>query len=75
MAQALAAGLGRPITATSANVAGGPPARTAAEVRAAFPDGCLLLDGGTTPGGAPSTLCRVRADHVEILRQGAVVVT
>jgi tRNA A37 threonylcarbamoyladenosine synthetase subunit TsaC/SUA5/YrdC len=34
----------------------------------------LILDGGATPGGRPSTLARVRGDRVEILRQGAVVV-
>jgi tRNA A37 threonylcarbamoyladenosine synthetase subunit TsaC/SUA5/YrdC len=36
------------------------------------PESCLILDGGTTPGGQPSTLVRVRGEQVEILRQGAV---
>jgi L-threonylcarbamoyladenylate synthase len=82
LARALVAGLGRPITATSANRAGGPPARSAADVEAAFgpaaarfvPGGYLLLDGGETPGGAPSTLCRLRGEQVEVLRPGPVVV-
>jgi L-threonylcarbamoyladenylate synthase len=74
VAHALAAGLGRPITATSANQAGQPAALTAAEVRAAFPQGCLVLDGGPTVGGPPSTLARVRGDVVEVLRRGALIV-
>ena len=76
LAQALVVAAGCPITATSANPAGSPPPRTAAEVAAYFaPQSCLILDGGTTPGGRPSTLARVRGDSVEILRQGAVVLT
>jgi L-threonylcarbamoyladenylate synthase len=74
LAQALVAVAGRPITATSANPAGSPPPRTVNEVTAYFaPPSCLILDGGTTPGGQPSTLARVRGERVEILRQGAVV--
>jgi L-threonylcarbamoyladenylate synthase len=73
IAQALAQVLGRPITATSANRAGQPPAQTAAAVRASFPSGCLILDGGETPGGLPSTLVRVRGENVELLRRGPVV--
>ena len=74
VARALAAGLGRPITATSANRAGGAPAHTADEVRAIFPTGCLVLDAGPAAGGAPSTLARVRDDgRIELLRAGPVV--
>ena len=75
LAQALVVAAGRPITATSANPAGAQPPRTASEVAAYFSSPrFLILDGGATPGGQPSTLARVRGDHVEILRQGAVVV-
>jgi L-threonylcarbamoyladenylate synthase len=70
VAQSLAAALGRPITATSANLAGQPPARTAMAVKASFPSGCLVLDGGETPGGLPSTLVRVAGGKVELLRRG-----
>ncbi len=74
LAQALVVAAGRPITATSANPAGSPPPRTVSEVAAYFaPESCLILDGGTTPGGQPSTLARVCGDQVEILRQGVVV--
>jgi L-threonylcarbamoyladenylate synthase len=72
VAQALVAGLGRPLTATSANPAGGAPATTAAAVRAHFGDRCLVVDGGATPGGLPSTLVRVRGEVVEVLRAGAI---
>lgn len=72
LAQALVKAFGRPISATSANLAGQPPARSAEEVRAAFPTGCLVLDGGATPGGLPSTLARVRGGAVEILRRGPI---
>lgn len=73
VAAALVAAFGRPLTATSANPAGAPPARTVAEVAAHFPTATLyLLDGGQTPGGAPSTLVRLRGQQVEVLRQGAI---
>lgn len=72
LARALVAGFGGPVTTTSANRSGEPPATTAAAVRAALGDACHVLDGGPTPGGAPSTLARVRGDSIEILRAGAV---
>jgi L-threonylcarbamoyladenylate synthase len=73
VAAALVAAFGRPVTATSANPAGAPPARTPAQVAAHFPQAALhLLDGGETPGGAPSTLVRLRGGQIEVLRRGAV---
>jgi len=72
IARALVAGFGGPVTTTSANRSGEPPASEAAAVRAALVDGCHVLDGGRTTGGAPSTLARVRGDAVEILRAGAL---
>lgn len=75
LARALVAGFGGPVTTTSANRAGEPAATTAAAVRAALGDGCHVLDGGATVGGAPSTLARVRGDTVEILRAGAISLT
>jgi L-threonylcarbamoyladenylate synthase len=71
-ARALLAAFGGPITATSANPSGGPPASTPEAVEEAFEGRCRVLHGGTTPGGAPSTLVRVRGSRVEILRQGAL---
>lgn len=72
LARALVAAFGGPVTTTSANRAGEPPATTAAMVRAALGSGCHVLDGGATAGGAPSTLARVRGDSLEILRAGAI---
>jgi len=71
-ARALVEAFGGPITATSANPAGEPPAATPEAVEEAFDGRCRVLHGGTTPGGAPSTLVRVRGNRVEILRKGAL---
>jgi L-threonylcarbamoyladenylate synthase len=72
IARALCARFGGPLTTTSANPAGAPPATSAAAVREAFGGACQVLDGGVTPGGAPSTLVRVRGERIEILRRGAI---
>ena len=72
VARALVARFGGPVTATSANRVGEPPATTPAAVTAALGGGCHLLAGGPTAGGVPSTLVRVRGPEVEILRRGAV---
>jgi L-threonylcarbamoyladenylate synthase len=71
---ALAALLRRigPLTGTSANRSGQSPARTAQEVQAAFGDHIdLILDGGPTAGGPPSTVVEA-IEHVRIVRDGAV---
>jgi len=62
-AQALVAGLGRPLTTTSA---------TDEAVEEIFAGRCRVLHGGATLGGAPSTLVRVRGAKLEILRRGAI---
>ncbi|MBF6558742.1 MAG: threonylcarbamoyl-AMP synthase [Candidatus Binataceae bacterium] len=73
IARAIAAGLGRPITATSANLAGEPPAPTLAAVREAFGEKVkVILDGGTLAGGAPSTLVACDRTGWRILRAGAI---
>jgi L-threonylcarbamoyladenylate synthase len=57
LATRLLAAFGGPITATSANRSGAPPATTAAEIQEIFGTEIdLILDGGPTPGGAGSTL-------------------
>jgi L-threonylcarbamoyladenylate synthase len=71
-AQALVSRLGRPLTTTSANLAGGTPATTQEAVEEIFAGRCRILHGGATTGGAPSTLVRVRGDKLEILRRGAI---
>jgi L-threonylcarbamoyladenylate synthase len=75
VAQALVRALGQPITAPSANPSGQPPPSTAAEVLAYFPSGlAIVLDGGATAGGAPSTVLDVTVDPPRVLRAGAVEV-
>lgn len=63
-----------PLTGTSANRHGDPPATTVAEAMASLlgePD--LILDGGPTPGGQPSTLVDLTGERPRILRQGPEV--
>jgi L-threonylcarbamoyladenylate synthase len=75
VAQALVRALGQPITAPSANPSGLPPPSTASEVVAYFPSGlAIVLDGGATAGGAPSTVLDVTVDPPRVLRAGAVEV-
>jgi L-threonylcarbamoyladenylate synthase len=72
VAAALVRACGVPLTATSANRSGAPPARTGAEVRAAFGDAVHLLDGGTTAGGPPSTVAYLDGERLVVVRAGAV---
>jgi L-threonylcarbamoyladenylate synthase len=71
-ARALVESFGGPITATSANLAGKPPATSPEAVEEAFEGRCRVLHGGNSPGGPPSTLVRVRGNRIEVLRPGAV---
>jgi L-threonylcarbamoyladenylate synthase len=73
-ARALVVAFGGPITATSANLAGEPPASTPEAVEDAFEGRCRVIHAGATPGGGPSTLVRVRGNRVEILRRGVLEV-
>lgn len=61
-----------PVTGTSANRAGAPPAQTAQEVRQAFGEDIdLIVDAGCTPGGLPSTVIDAR-DTPRLIREGAI---
>lgn len=61
-----------PLTATSANRAGLPPLSDPDEVEALFGGELdMLIDGGRTPGGKPSTLIDATADPPRVLRDGA----
>ncbi|MCZ7571489.1 MAG: L-threonylcarbamoyladenylate synthase [Ardenticatenaceae bacterium] len=69
----LAAGLGRPLAATSANLSGHPSARTADEVFAQLNNRVpLILDGGGTPGGLDSTIVDLTTTPFRILREGPI---
>jgi L-threonylcarbamoyladenylate synthase len=73
VARALAAWLGRPITATSANRAGEQPAVELQEARLAVGSKVkVFLDGGRLAGGAPSTVVAVEQDAMRVIRPGAV---
>jgi len=75
VARALVTALGGPITAPSANPADRAAPTTAAEVVAYFRDAvALVLDGGATPGGEPSTVLDVTVEPPRVIRAGAVKV-
>jgi L-threonylcarbamoyladenylate synthase len=71
-AEALVNAFGSPVTTTSANPGGEPPATSPEQVEEMFEGRCRVIHGGVTLGGAPTTLARVRGGRVEILRQGAL---
>ena len=61
-----------PLTGTSANRSGAPPPSTAQEVNETLgADLDLVLDGGSTAGGAPSTVFDQR-DSGRLVREGVV---
>ncbi len=75
VAAGLARALGRAITATSANLAGGPAVSRAEDLDPAIVAGVdLVLDAGPTPGGPPSTVLDARREPPQVLRQGAVII-
>lgn len=72
-ARAIVRACGGLLTATSANTAGRPPARTAAEVAEYFPDNLdLVIDGGTTRTELPSTVVDVTTLNPRLIREGVV---
>jgi len=71
-AQALVTAFGAPVTTTSANLAGQPPASTPEMVEEAFEGRCRVIHAGATPGGAASTIVRIRDGNLEVLRRGAI---
>lgn len=73
LARLLAGGLGGPLTATSANLSGGPECSSAdAVIRALGELSGSVIDGGETPGGAGSTILDVTIFPPRILREGAI---
>ncbi|HEV7987608.1 MAG TPA: L-threonylcarbamoyladenylate synthase [Candidatus Binataceae bacterium] len=73
LARALATAFRGPLTATSANLAGEPPAVEPAAARRALGDKVkVLVEDGRLAGGAPSTVVSVDRSGMRVLRQGAV---
>ncbi|NPA49586.1 MAG: threonylcarbamoyl-AMP synthase, partial [Thermodesulfobacteria bacterium] len=68
----LALSFGRPITGTSANLSGKPPARSVAEVLAQLPGVDLVLDAGVLPARAPSTIVDASGEAPVLLREGEI---
>jgi L-threonylcarbamoyladenylate synthase len=69
----LARSIGIPLTATSANISGLPPAESAEEVIRHFGDGPdIVIDGGKTSGGMPSTIVEIKDGQVKIVRPGKI---
>lgn len=65
--------IGFPITATSANISGMPPADNPQDVMKYFPAGLdILIDGGKTPGGEASTIVDVTMEKPMIVRYGKI---
>jgi L-threonylcarbamoyladenylate synthase len=65
--------VGGALTATSANLAGEPPASTAEEVARAFPTGLdLIVDGGPSRADKPSTVLALDGPEPRLIREGAV---
>ncbi len=69
----LARACGGALTATSANVSGSAPARTALEVQDYFLTRIdLIVDGGTATVTEPSTVVDVTTSPARLIREGAV---
>ena len=64
---------GGALTATSANIAGEPPARTAVDVARYFPTGLdIIIDGGATRSDKPSTVLDLSGQTPRLIREGVV---
>lgn len=73
IAQDLLARVGGPVTSTSANLSGHPPARSAIEAASRLSDRVdLILDGGTLPDARPSTIVNVALEKASIIRVGRI---
>jgi L-threonylcarbamoyladenylate synthase len=72
VATALAHAVGFCITATSANRSGATAASSGPAVAVALPDVDVILDGGPSRGGAPSTIVSVTDAGIALIRAGAV---
>lgn len=68
--------MGKPLTATSANISGHLPASTAEEVEDIFSDSLsYILDGGRTSAGLCSTVLAFDEGQYTLLRQGEIDVS
>jgi L-threonylcarbamoyladenylate synthase len=64
---------GGALTATSANISGQPPSRTANEVAQYFPQGIdLIIDAGEVRATQPSTVLDLSGSEPRLIREGAL---
>src|ERR1051325_1817787 len=65
--------LAGPMAVTSANISGQQSPTTAQQVFAQLGGRiAMILDGGETPGGVPSTLVDCTGDEIQVLREGPI---
>jgi L-threonylcarbamoyladenylate synthase len=63
-----------PLAVTSANISGQPSPSTAQEVFDQLNGRIeLIIDGGRTPGGVPSTLVDCSGSEIRVLREGPII--
>jgi L-threonylcarbamoyladenylate synthase len=73
IARALSAGVGRPITATSANLSGQAPASTLDQARAGLGEKVkVYLEGGKLTAPAPSSVVAINTSGWKMVRVGAI---
>ena len=73
VASRLAKEAGGVIVSTSANISGGVPTMSASEARETFGNKVdIILDGGWSMGGEPSTVVDMTSEEVWLLRKGPV---
>jgi L-threonylcarbamoyladenylate synthase len=72
VARALAAAFGAPVTATSANRSGEAALDCATDLPWIHDDRVLVVDGGETTGGSPSTIVDARDRAPLLIREGAI---
>ena len=62
-----------PLAVTSANISGQPPARSVAEFAGLLGSRLdLIIDGGPSSGGIPSSVINCEAEEAVVLREGAI---
>ena len=72
LARALCGAFGAPLTATSANRSGAPAVVSAGALAFGADEHLLVIDGGATAGGLPSTIVDARGDSPVLLRDGPI---
>ena len=73
MTRDLISTIGQPITAPSANIEGEVPPTTAKQVDQSLGKSLdLIIDGGTCPGGEPSTVVDPLESTAQLIRPGAI---